>query len=408
MKKRFAFGMLASSLVYSAIGFVLSLAVLINLFEALPGDFSDTALGRILICGLCLACTLFFGYMGIRVALWLKRTKYREAPVKRNVAFVLLLTFVIGCVGQLLYSLEFKTFTRVVEGEMDSKGAHVVLLMDDSDSMLGMEDACAEAACNFIDSLDEKISLQFASFTYHVKEASQFLPMNDTNREEMKTFIRNKADAVGGTEFNAPLKMALETLKNNQAEGCRSVIILLTDGVASVADSIKAQLNDETNDIFFFTVRLTEDGEGDKSNELVRALTELADQDFAIAPDANGKVDVTEVTSAFRNALTSAAGQVTEEYKKLTIGTDFILEFDSVGSVARNAVKVAVFALYAVLVAMVYYGPQSGKSILLHLVIGLVCGLAYAIEGEIGVFVAWILCMGAYSVYEIGEVQQNV
>ena len=400
MKKRFDFLMVMLTVLFACFG--------IGFVGGIQGLMNEDSFVTGIVCSL-----LFFtvpvltGYLGLRIALLLQRHKYvmkdSSGSVKMLV-IVLVISAIVGCVGQVLYCIEWKTYTteKVIESNM--KGSHVVMLMDISGSMKDEKPACVEAACQLIDGLDDTTSMQFIAFAAAVSDnhVSQFLPLSADNKISIQSLIRN-ANMSGGTNFNQPLDMAIETLQKNKQQDYRNMIIMLTDGSAEISDSIKNTLSG--SDIDFFTVRIT-DGSNDSDGD-VQALIQLATKDFPVNPQTNGGVDITVILESFRAALRSSS-VITEEHRKLAFGSDLVFAVNMQQLWWRPIIQVVVISILSVLISLAYYGRLGKLSFVLSLATGIFCGVLLVTVSELYAIHLILLCYGAYTIYEIEEAPDNV
>lgn len=361
-----------------------------------------------------LASTLLFftlpvltGYLGLQVTLLIRKKKYVRKDSSgslKALAAALLLSAVTGVVGQLLYAIEWQTYTteKVIETKM--KGSHVVMLLDVSGSMVDERPACVEAACQLIDGLDDTTSMQFIPFAAAVKErnVSAFVPLTADNKNSLQTLIRD-ASMAGGTNFDQPLEMAIETLTKNQKQDYRNVILMLTDGTASIDDSVKKAISG--SDLELFTIRIT-DGTNDSDPD-VQALIQLASMDFPVSAKSDGGIDVSVILENFRAALNSNR-VITEEHKKLALGSDLVFAANMQDFWWRPIVQIVVFGIFSVLISLAYYGRPGKVSFVLSLAAGVLCGTVLVVEAELYAVLLVVLCFGAYTFYEIEEVPANV
>lgn len=352
---------------------------------------------------------LLLAFVGLLLALVLKQKKYH---VKINggcfarLAVVLILSGLLGGVGQLLYCLEWQTYTVDTVVETPLKGNHVVMLMDISGSMSDEREACIEAACQLIDGLDETNTMQFIAFAASVasRNESAFLPLTADNKSSLQDLIRG-IDMKGGTNFNEPLEKAIQTLRDNQDTEYRSMILMITDGKDSINNSIKGTLSDPDSGIELFTLRIT-DGSSSPDSQ-VRALIDLAKQDYPITQQGDGTVDMTTVLENLRAAIHSQRS-VTEEHRKLAFGSRLVFTYDYTDFWWRPVIQVVLLGLYSVLISVAYYGKPGVLSLLLSLAAGLFTGLILSMGLEFYPALLIILCFGAFTVYEIEEVKPNV
>lgn len=402
MKKRFGFLPLVLTSLFGVAGI---LAVGFVFYAIEP----DTVWEGVLISVLFFTIPMLLGFTGLRLALRLERKKYQVKEDRGcfvRLVVVLILVGLLGGVGQLLYCLEWQTYTVDTEVDMPSKGNHVVMLMDISGSMRDERDACIEAACQLIDGLDETTAMQFIAFaaTVEPRNESAFLPLTADNKLVLQDLIR-AIDMEGKTNFNQPLETAIHTLQTHQAPDYRSMILMITDGKDDINSSIKRTLSDPGSGIELFTLRITE-GSGAPDAQ-VQALIDLAKQDYPIQQKADGTVDMTTVLDNLRSAIDSQK-TITEEHRKLAFGNDLVFSIGSANFWWRSVIQVVLFGLYSVLISVAYYGKPGVLSLLLSAAGGLFTGFMLCMDMEFYPALLIILCLGAFTVYEIEEAKPNV
>ncbi len=406
MKKKFDFLGLALTSLLSFLGVFL----VVQIYRCIPQDSSAAA---VFVGALLLTVPMLLGFLGMRLSMWIRRRKYRmkkpKAAAGRLLA-VMLAAAILGAAGQLLFEVEWQTYTVDTKVDAPMKGRHIVLLMDISGSMKNEKDACIEAACQLIGGMDETTTMQVIAFASAVTErcTSAYLPLTPENKDTLQEMIRS-VNMAGGTNFNQPLDMAIKTLHDDMDPEYRSMILMLTDGKDSVENSIRDTLTDPDCGIELFTARIT-DG-SDFKDQNVQALIDLAVRDFPIVQQTDGSVDMSDVLDTFLAAVNHQK-TIQEEHKKLALGSDFILDFSLGYRTAefwwRPVVQMAVFTLYAVLVSAAYYGKPDRTSLLLNLTAGLVTGLALVFKVAEFVLLLSFLCLGGFTLYEIEEVEGHV
>lgn len=402
MKKKFDFLGLVLTSIFATWG--LGMATAVNYL-------ADQSLTAVFITVLSFILPLLLGFLGLRLSLWLHRKKYHvkgSGGIAKRLLAVLVLTAVLSGIGQLLYAIEWQTYTVDTVVETPMKGRHVVLLIDISGSMQDKKDACIEASCQLVEGMDESTTMQVIAFASTVTDrcTSAYLPLTADNKTMLQEMIRS-VDMAGGTNFNQPLEMAIKTLRDSQDPEYRSMILMLTDGQASVDDTITGTLTDPDCGIELFTTRITNGNDGKDANQ---DLISLAVQDFPIAQQADGSVDMSNVLDTLLAAINHQK-TVHEEYRKLALGSDLLFHFFEESSSEaywwRPMIAAAVFGLYAVLVSVAYYGKPSKISLLLSLAAGLITG--FALEFEISFFpLPLLICLSGFAVYEIEEVKPDV
>lgn len=115
----------------------------------------------------------------------------------------------------------------------------MVLLLDASGSMdmSGYSHPRTQAACQFVDSLSVDCRIQAVSFAAIVLHRSPLSDMDGSGKAVVKDFIQN-VDSIGPTDFNAPLRAALDTLAQEGREGCHHAVLLLTDGEGDLSNDV--------------------------------------------------------------------------------------------------------------------------------------------------------------------------
>lgn len=402
MKKRFDFLMLILTSFCAAIG--IGIVGAVNAMMT-PGAVMTGVLSSLLF----FTVPLLMGWFGLKLALLLKRKKYEQKDASGGIkalALALAVSAVLGVVGQLIYAIEWQTYTTEKVIESPIKGSHIVMLMDISGSMVDERPACVEAACQLVEGLDETTSMQFIPFAAAVDDenVSGFAPLTADHKMTLQNMIHS-AKMSGGTNFNHPLEMAINTLKKNKQQDYRNMIIMLTDGKEAINDAVKASLTDPDNAIELFTVRIT-DG-SDDSNSNVQALIKLATQDYPVTQKADGTVDVTTILNNFQAAM-NFQKIITEEHKKLAMGSDLIFAANMEDFWWRPIVQVLMFGIYEVLISLAYYGSLGKASMILSLATGLASGFTLTSQTELFAVILIIFCFGAFTIYEIEEVRQHV
>lgn len=393
MKKRFSVIALLISAAGAALGFFSG-----GLVAALLGNvcnYSVENVVKIITSGYCAAAAVFFGYLGLRLGLWLDAGKYRIVNPRPMVTVAaLLLAFAAGALGQTLYCLENQSYLSTVQVSGEMSGAHIVLLMDESSSMNSYVDTCKEAACAFVDELNEDFSLQFMAFSYDVKDrnTSQFLPMTDKNKEVVKDVIRNAYD-MGGTDFDLVLAKALDTLSDHADPDYKSVVILLTDGADYIDDSATRQTL-SSDDVAFFTVRITMDDQLAQQDPAVQALIDLADEDFVLTTGVYGDLKTGDVIKALQDAMSIAGTKQITKWK-LVLTTKSVWTGEETG-IHQWIARLAMCAALSLIAALAYCGSLNLVQALINLTVGAGCGVVLQLLPPVGIAVFLVLCMGAF------------
>lgn len=348
------------------------------------------------------------GFLTMQLVLLFQRKKYNLQTKGAFVRFVavLLVTAVLAAVSQLLYCFEWQTYSTEKVIENKTKGSHVVLLMDISGSMKDERSACIDAACELVNSLDENTSMQFIAFagTVEPRNKTAFLNLTPDNKLVVQDVIRN-VKMEGGTNFNYPLEEAMDTLIQNQDPDYRSMILLLTDGREATVNAQNKQKLRDNSQIELFSLRVVPANATISKEE--KELMELAVKDFPLEQQKDGSLDMSTVLQTFKTAINHKKVEV-EWHKKLAMGSDVVFGSDNQGYWWRAVTQIVMFTLYSVLLSVAYYGKPGIPSLILSLAAGALTGWVAGIDVNLMGFVLAILCLSAYTVYEVGEGPQNV
>lgn len=328
------------------------------------GIQADTATSgeteRMLWVGAFFLMMFVFGFIALQLAMVLHRT-YR---VKRNplwpVAFLVAcaLMFGIGAGGQYLFM--YSKEDVVVPAEVD-----MVLLLDASGSMktYGYIQPRNDAACQFVDSLNEDCRLQTVSFAARVLDSSKLMVMNDSNKNQMKQMI-SAIDAIGDTDFNDPLRKAKDTLDNEGRAKCNKAVVLLTDGDASLSSGIVSEY--QQSDIKVFSIRIS------KSTTLSPKAQKLADfavstggTDTQLIPNPDGSINTSAMLKAFENAFKASSET------RVNMREGHIIYSENGVTTWQFLVRAIVMVLCTMLIGFGYFGKFGLGTILSGGIMGL-------------------------------------
>ncbi len=371
---------------------------------------TGTVMSNVVLAVVYFLLPMVMGFLGLQLALLINRKKFKTAGgpgVWIRMIAVLVVMAILGGAAQLLYCIEVQRYSteRVVENK--APGSNVIMLMDISGSMSNERDACVEAACSLVDGLDATTSMQFIAFESIVKPeyTSRFLSLDATNKQEIKTVIQN-VNTKGGTNFNYPLEEAIKTLEDNHQKDFRSMIIMITDGrEASVGQDVQNKLKNSSVGIEFFTLRVITAGEATTQHE--KDLAALATKDFPLMQQTNGSLDVSTVAQTLQEAFNHKE-IVIDWHEKLGMGSDMLFVQSEQSFWWRPVVSIVIFALYSVLLSVAYYGMPGILSLILSLATGALTGWMAETNATMALLPLVLLCLTAYTVYEIREGTQNV
>lgn len=361
-----------SAWIFSLLGAGLGAAAAAYVFAMLSSGSGEPSSARLIFwSGIFFLAVFLGGFLGMTLAFRFsgKYTVCRKRGWQITFLLSAALLFGTGAAGQALFM--YSREKVVVPASVD-----IVLLLDYSYSMeqSGYDEARTEAACQFVDILDEECCLQVIPYTVIVKneEISSFLMMDDQGKREMKDFIRS-IDITGATDFNEPLKKAKETLDEKGRSGAYKTVILLTDGESYLDSDVTGAYI--SSDIIVFSVCINSSGVlSYNAQELADFAVNTGGFDLQITPDASGNVDAVVLLDAFWDAFES-----TSEMKDTM--SNHLLIYSESTSVYQFIVRLITMLICAVLFALGYFGKIS----LPGAASGLVCGTLLAVLLSLGI-----------------------
>lgn len=335
----------------------------------------DTPAGRAVWVGAFFLMMFVFGFCALQLAMLLSRKYKVERPRLWWAAFLLacVLVFGIGFGGQYLFM--YSKEEVVVPAEVD-----MVLLLDASGSMesYGYIEPRNDAACQFVDSLDEHCRLQAVAFAGRVMDSTQLLKTDSANKAVLKQMI-SAIDASGITDFNEPLKLAKDTLDSQGRPDCNKAVILLTDGDSPLdPDVINMYVN---SDIRVFSIRISSD------SILIANAQALADfaqntggSDTQLTPNPDGSIDTADMVKAFRDAF-----EATSE-TEVNMRKDLIIYAEDGVTMWQFVIRALVIVLCAVIIGIGYFGVISLPSAISSGVMGLITAILVTVLEGVGYF----------------------
>lgn len=370
---------------------------------------ADTPGGCVLWSAEVCAVSLAMGCMGIEFSLWLKRKKFKAIGRRKlalSLAIALISGAIVGAAGQFIYALELQKYTSDTEIDIHQNECNAVFLLDCSLSMANQHNNCIEATCQMLDKMDDSVSFQFVSFSsYNINEdndATELLPVNDTNRTDLKDAVRNISVYHNANNFDIALDFAVETIKDNQSDSRRNVIVLFSDCVGGVNDEIVSSFSD--HNIEFYIIAVKNDSALNASFA-DKPLLGISDKSFEIDAgyDGTGSADENEMVSAFNEILSkSGTGNKTKTKTKLTLGEDMLFG-ESELTLLRVIVRIIFFGLITAVAGCIYYGMESKKILLKNFAVGAGAALLSVIYYPLGIIVLIFLGIGGFTEYEVEE-----
>lgn len=326
------------------------------------------------------------GFVGLQLSLALSR--YGRARRSRGWFAALVLSgaliFGAGAGGQALFMLSREEVTT-------SSAVDMALLLDASGSMdtSGYSLPRTDAAVQFVEAMGEGTRIQAVSFASTVLDSTDLLTMDAAGRQTLVDFIQ-AIDAVGMTDFDAPLSLAADTLLTQERTDSNRAILLLTDGEGTFSSQVADTLLN--SGIRLFSIRI--DAVGSSSAE-VQALTELAERtggfDTRLVPGADGSVDTAALLQAFRDAF-----QATSEHR-MGMKEELLISADGISSY-QLAVRFVTLILCAVLFGVGYFAQLRGGMVVRNALSGALLAVLLTLggSGDLSVLLTCLLLGAAY------------
>lgn len=381
------FGVL--SWIFSLAGALLGSQLVAAMYDNVNGPMEHALWG-----GAVFLAIYIGGFAGLSLSLCFGRWRARR-PRGWLISFILCgaLIFAAGAGGQALFMV---TREEVV---VSTDKVDMVLLLDASSSMdsAGYDAPRTEAASQFVDAVGEDNRLQAVSFASTVLDSTDLLYMDSTGKQELKDFIAS-IDSIGQTDFNAPLRLAVDTLTAEARPDVNRAILLLTDGEGDLDSDVAQDI--QAGGIMFFSVRISKSS---TTGSQARALIDLSNAtggfDTRLKPAADGSVDTAALLESFNNAFEAS----TEN--RVSMEEDLLISSEET-SLYQFAVRLVTLLLCALLFGVGYFTQFRAKKLLLNLGSGVLLAVLITLLGgqvDTCLTLACLLLGTAYVSFELNE-----
>lgn len=370
---------------------------------------ADTPEGCIIWVAELFAICLTMGLLGLEAEIFLRRKRFVptvKRSIVKKVICAALIGAMLGAAGQALYALEINVERKTEKDNTKTKETHIVLLMDYSGSMMNSIEDEKEVTCRLIEELDESTSLQVIAFsdTVENRAVSDFMPMTESNKDALQSFVRGIDIWFGGTNFDLPLEKAYETLYANKKSDCRSAVVMLSDYekygytlITDIGDRIKGE------GFEIYSVRLASQGSQPDANDL---FMQYADEDFAVAKNSDGSFDTEELLKALTQSVKGKSkGGISDVSAQLG---EEILTAEAEPEAGKIIIRIIVYGIFSMAAGYVYYGYESGMKLLLNFAVGAVPGVASLINPVFGYILLMLAGAGSFTRFEIEEERNYV
>ena len=322
-------------------------------------------------------------------------------------AILMALLFVVGGIGQAVYSLEYKT-QKIKVGEREetqvveyNENADIVLMMDDSASMNSSKNAIHQVCEAFINRLSEGCNVGGGLFTDRVLR-NYYLPltkMDSQGKQEMiRTITRNGPG--GGTGFDNIFDVALEEFSRNSQPDRHHVIVIFTDGQGLMWKEHLSKLQREN--VVVYTIRNVTD-----RSALDRIVKETGGKDVIM----NNTADIDTILSALNEMAHHQEEKVTKTpvYETRSgfwlVPGSILYDAQNMQSVYRVIVRMLAFAVYGVLVQLLLFRNTRIGGLAMSAGASLLCGFLVSLASFVRVPIIAIaaLALFMFTVFAAGK-----
>lgn len=364
------------------------------------------------VVGLILSATAFLSFAAVHLLNRMRKRIKVQLPKLFSgfTAIMLALLFVLGAIGQIVYS--FGLYTHEVQtGEEEKRetvefadNADIFLVLDRSGSLEDIN-VKVEAACiNFLDSISEDCNMGGGSFA-STNNFITFRKMDKKGKDELKNAIECKNANIGNqTNLDDAFEAALNEFKKSDPKK-KKAIVLFTDGVLGNLDTDPNAIDSSTGKkpyekyqkmykeivdqgIELYTIRPDENfykshyeislrGKRNLwcSEALLKCVKDSGGADYSVIPnDANSsekeqKAAIEEITKILNDIAKRQEEKVTKipiyETKTDIVFSKGLILYDSFDeqNAYRLIVRICFFVVYSVLIHFLIFRKSKIISI---------------------------------------------
>lgn len=354
-------------------------------------------IAKALLVGACFALPALAAFICIHISAKVRQRKVKiELPalISGGTALMLILSFAAGFIGQLVYSFRINKEVTVTEGNSD-----IVLLLDDSGSMVPYTTNVRTASAAFVEGLSEKSRLALGIFAEVIGSFEDLVVMDDAGKQKIKDSFDPKYRFAGGTNFDIALQKASECLSATDEDTVKAVV-MVTDGCDDVV-SQNIQKHYINNDIKLYTIRIA-GSEGKETQDLIDFVNKTGGFDTSIDMNSDPDAGLHELIDAFASITGSVESETKTEF------SDGLLVYDEDLAAYKAVVRLIFIFILTLLVQLLYFRNISVKTVIANIITSvLACALltfAVEISGVIvTVTASAALIFTAFAQMNIGE-----
>ncbi|MBQ4528732.1 MAG: hypothetical protein II998_11755 [Clostridia bacterium] len=289
-----------------------------------------------------------------------------------SVIAAILVSSLIGGVGQLLYSFDFVTETP--PAKVDASSVDVSVMLDYSKGMESYIDKCENAVCDIIDAGDENTNIQFISFAADIFEGTELITITDDIKQEFKDFVKS-CDHTGGTNYDIPLTVAESTL-SSAGQNDNQAILIVSDGDGEISKDISDKVFDSGIRVYLLSV-------GNVNSSKIETFVQATGGEV-IELDS-GRYSAADILNKLKNPSYSIESGDT----KFAMGEGLIYNSEDSASWYKFLIRVLVFTLYLLLAGWVMYFSISKAAVISAVISSVIVSLFMLIGSDV---ITLILC----------------
>ncbi len=319
-------------------------------------------------------------------------------------AIILLLIFLLGFVGQIIYSLGLTQ--PAAKKKSKSKNRYdIEILVDCSDSMQQNGKNPLKLCENIIDTVPEGNQIGMVLFTSQIEKDFSLSNVTAKSKKKYKSTL-SKFKSKGGTSLTRAFSCAADTFEKDGNSDNKKMIIAITDGASPIHPDVKDRITDLEINVYNLKA----------SNEtplFYDELDEFVNESGGFVTVASGNNEIP------KKLIDEYEGIVTKDgaKKKLTFTNKNIL-FDESESETGDAIEICIrliarfifFLLLYILVSYYYFRLIGSSTILSGVITAVLTSLAVLITSfiNIPVITAIFIALTINAIFSEIEVKEYV
>ena len=326
----------------------------------------DSAGALIVGTGLFFALAVFISCLLVRLCGRIRpRLKFAIPVTLRFQAIMVALCFVVGAAGQFFYCFQISTKKSTV-GSCD-----VVIMLDDSGSMVADAENIRKAAVDFVDNLSDSCRAAGGCFADEVYRFQDLVYTDDAGKAALRDFFDISHRVSGSTDLDKALTKACDCLLA-EANSREKAVIIVTDGKGSIN---KATVDSYLRSgIKLYSIRF---GMSNRSDALSTFAEQTGGFDTMISSFNYSSSDLDKILKAFQNI------QDVVQNERETGFTSDLLVFDNEITAMKLIIRFVTLVLLSLLIQIAMFRGVRIAGIILTLILGAAASALVYVAGQI-------------------------